>query len=176
MTHENRCEPLVPNETRADTEMWEVNKIMRNLGLLQEPCINPVSVNIAYTDWQLSRLAKMLWSIRRIRTQMMGSAFFGEPSWDILLDLFFRQVQKQPVYVKGACLSADAPMTTALRWVDALASKGWIARSADTADRRRQTIHLTASGVVMMRECLGAIAQLLNTFHMEDPESAPRYL
>ena len=65
-------------------------------------------------------------------------------------------------------------MTTALRWVDALATKGWIARSADTADRRRQTIHLTHSGFAMMRDCLGAVAQLLGNFHIDETDGASR--
>lgn len=155
------------------SQLCELTSILRNLGLLQGTIATTPTQSGHFSDLQLANLAKFVWSTRRIRTKVMGPDIFGEPAWDIMLDLFYRQVQNQAVFVKGACLSADAPTTTALRWIDALADRAWISRSADPADKRRQTIHLTETGLNKVRECLNGIARLLGEFRMDETGIEP---
>jgi hypothetical protein len=75
---------------------------------------------------------------------MFLTELFGEPAWDILLDLFISAKQGKRVSVSSACIGAAVPTTTALRWLAVLESRGHIVREDDPADARRAFLHLSA--------------------------------
>lgn len=60
----------------------------------------------------------------------------ADPAWDIVLDLFIKQVDGVSVSVSSACLASSAPMTTSLRYLTALIKRGYIERRASPTDRR----------------------------------------
>jgi DNA-binding IclR family transcriptional regulator len=76
---------------------------------------------------------------------------FGEPAWDILLDLHAAAARGLAVSVSNACLAADAPASTALRWLQHLQAEGLVERLADATDARRHYVRLTDEGLTRMR-------------------------
>ena len=56
----------------------------------------------------------------------------------------------QAVSVSNACLAADAPASTALRWLHHLAVDGLVERVPDPGDARRHYIRLTGLGMARM--------------------------
>ena len=80
---------------------------------------------------------------------------FGEPAWDILLDLFAAAVHNKRVAVTSACIGAAVPSTTALRWIKVLEDKGLILREDDTADARRTFVRLSPQGYALMLRYFG---------------------
>jgi hypothetical protein len=106
------------------------------------------------TDGDLAQLAKAIWKTRRARSPVFDPEIFGEPAWDMLLDLFQEQVAERQVYIKNACIGADVPTSTGLRWIDTLIERKWIVRQADPNDRRRQTVALSDEGMAKMRLCM----------------------
>lgn len=80
---------------------------------------------------------------RRYRAAIVSDAHLGEPAWDILLDLFVAQRLGLRVSILDACIAANVPSTTALRYVRRLEDDGLILRSADTNDRRRSYVRLS---------------------------------
>ncbi|GHC94992.1 winged helix DNA-binding protein [Novosphingobium pokkalii] len=104
------------------------------------------------------RVAKALYTLRRRRdaaTPVKG--LFGEPAWDILLDLFIAYKRGTELQVSSVCLEAGVPSTTILRWIARLEREGLLYRQADTGDSRRRYVRLTQDGLTMMRNILGAI-------------------
>jgi DNA-binding MarR family transcriptional regulator len=104
------------------------------------------------------RVAKALYTLRRRRdaaTPVKG--LFGEPAWDILLDLFIAYKRGTELQVSSVCLEAGVPSTTILRWIARLEREGLLYRQADTGDLRRRYVRLTQDGLTMMRNILGAI-------------------
>ena len=96
-------------------------------------------------------LARKAYALRRKRAAVFGKAeLFGEPAWDILLDLFIAQGEGKSVSVSSACIGSAAPATTGLRWLGILADEGLIVREADPADNRRVLVRLTAAGTAAM--------------------------
>jgi hypothetical protein len=76
---------------------------------------------------------------------------FGEPGWDLLLDLFIAAVEGKSVPVTSACIGAAVPTTTALRWLSILESRGLVIRRADANDARRVFVELTPRAIDAMQ-------------------------
>ncbi|MFN3988717.1 MAG: MarR family transcriptional regulator [Erythrobacter sp.] len=103
--------------------------------------------------------ARHAYWLRRQRAQIFGSAdLFGEPAWDILLDLYIAHAEGKQVSVSSACIGSASPATTGLRWLSVLTEQGLIAREADEHDHRRIMVRLTQRGIAAMERFL-ALAQ-----------------
>lgn len=92
--------------------------------------------------------------VRRARCEYLPPELFGEPGWDILLDLYVAQSKGAAVSVSSACIGADVPPTTALRWIDLMERRGMLVRSPDPRDRRRTYLRLTAAAATGLERLL----------------------
>lgn len=94
----------------------------------------------------LAELAREAYEDRRRRSAIFrNSMLFGEPGWDILLDLFIAASERKTISVTSACIGAAVPSTTALRWLKVLETEGLVVREHDPNDNRRINVRLTAS-------------------------------
>ncbi|VWX54862.1 winged helix DNA-binding protein [Novosphingobium sp. 9U] len=91
-------------------------------------------------------LAELLYAARRHRDRLFGP-IFGEPAWDILLDLFVMEAKGMRVPVSSACIASGASHSTALRQIDELARHGLVERNRDEHDKRRTYIRLSDRGL-----------------------------
>ena len=71
------------------------------------------------------------------RREIGGGELFGDPAWEMLLDLLLAKVEGRQVSVSSACIASGAPMSTALRLVRRLVDDGVLRKLADETDRRR---------------------------------------
>jgi len=83
---------------------------------------------------------------------MFGGDLFGEPAWDILLDLFIAAKEGKRISITSACIGAAAPSTTSLRWLNILEREQLIEREGDSNDLRRSYVRLTGAGYAKMIE------------------------
>jgi DNA repair protein RadC len=93
------------------------------------------------------RLAVVIRCLIRERTErgrLFPQVFFGDPCWNIMLDVFVCELEGSTTSVKSACLAARVPVSTALRWVEALCRKDVLQRSRDPVDGRRSFLRLSA--------------------------------
>ena len=104
------------------------------------------------------RWAKAVYIARRQRDAAAGLAgLFGEPAWDILLDVYIAQQSRREIQVSSVCIEAGVPSTTILRWLARLELEGLIYRASDTVDGRRRYVRLTPSGEALMARMLDAM-------------------
>ncbi len=104
--------------------------------------------------------ASRIYRFRRRRdaraSEIAGEGLFGEPAWDLLLDLFIQTSYGRRVTVTNACVGAAAPATTALRYIAAMEDKGLVERHPNPEDRRSNLLKLTPDGhdmvVTMLRQ------------------------
>ena len=102
---------------------------------------------------ELAARAQRVYQSRRKRAQIFDDEkLFGEPAWDILLDLFIAACHEKRVAVTSACIGAYVPNTTALRWLNVLELKGLIFRESDEQDGRRTYVALSELGFKRMSE------------------------
>ena len=98
---------------------------------------------------------------RQARARIIGKNLFGEPAWDMLLELYALSLEQHECSVSSICLASGAPPTTALRWLDKLQGCGLVVREDDTLDARRTWVRLSDEGLSRMRryfdlrECAG---------------------
>lgn len=102
----------------------------------------------------LSRLALEEYQERRRRSKYFDVDLFGEPAWDMLLDLFVAWAVERRLSVTALCYGSGSSQTTALRWLGVLESKGLVGRSADKFDKRRVWVMLTKQGDLAVRSYL----------------------
>ena len=80
-----------------------------------------------------------------VRRTIGGGELFGDPAWEMLLDLLLAEFEGRKVSVTSACIASGAPMTTALRLVRRLVEQGILVRYPDESDRRREFLSLSPS-------------------------------
>jgi DNA-binding MarR family transcriptional regulator len=109
-----------------------------------------------------AELARQHYRSRRLRGKIFGSeSLFGEPAWDILLDLFIANKEQRKVSVMSACIGSAVPSTTALRWIAALERENLIVREDDPDDARRTYVVLTQEGDAAMSEYFDASSKAI---------------
>ena len=93
---------------------------------------------------------------RRRRDAAFGedADLFGEPAWDILLDLLDADAHGRRISVTSASLASSVPATTGLRMIAILEERGLVVRADDPLDRRRSHVSLTAKGRAVMQDAL----------------------
>lgn len=87
---------------------------------------------------------------RQARARFFDPALFGDPAWDMLLDLTAAHGEGQRVSVTSLCIAAAVPATTALRWLTQMVESGIFIRVPDPADKRRAFIALSDKALAAM--------------------------
>ncbi len=87
---------------------------------------------------------------RQARARFFDAELFGDPAWDMLLDLTAAHGEGARVSVTSLCIAAGVPATTALRWLTQMVESGIFLRVPDPADRRRAFIALSDKAMAAM--------------------------
>ena len=105
-------------------------------------------------DATIDRLVREIVRSRRRRDSHFQAELFGEPAWDILLELYAAEQTHQKLSVSSVCVASAVPPTTALRWVERMERDGWLRREDDPHDARRSWVFLTRQASTAMRAYL----------------------
>lgn len=89
------------------------------------------------------RLVRKIIRQRQLRAEFFGGDLFGDPAWDMLLDLTAARAEHARVSVTSLCIASGVPPTTALRWIAQMTDAGLLVRVEDESDRRRAFIELS---------------------------------
>lgn len=101
-------------------------------------------------------LVKSVQLARKIRVGFFGDDLFGDPAWEILLELYACELEERRISVSSAGAAAGIPPTTALRWIAILETKNLAQRKGDPFDGRRAWISLTSDGKSLMHRYFSA--------------------
>lgn len=96
------------------------------------------------------RLVRRIIRQRHLRARFFDGELFGDPAWDILLDLTAARAEHARVSVTSLCIASGVPPTTALRWIAQMSDAGLLERVEDETDRRRTFIALSDSAADAM--------------------------
>jgi len=96
------------------------------------------------------RMVRQIIANRQARGRFFDPALFGDPAWDMLLDLTAAHGEGARVSVTSLCIAAGVPATTALRWLTQMVESGIFVRVPDPDDRRRAFIALSDRALTAM--------------------------
>ena len=91
----------------------------------------------------LAALAEREYEKRRLRENLIPTAQFSDPAWDILLDMFIFEMKGQRSRISSVAIASHSPPTTALRYIGILQDEGMIVREQSEEDGRVVNIRLT---------------------------------
>lgn len=106
---------------------------------------------LGFTDEKLATVATSMFRARIHRANQFNPALFGEPAWDMLLDLFVQKVAGSRVSSTSLCLGANVPYSTGQRYIDRLVEEGLVYRFTPPDDLRLVLIDYTQEGFKRMR-------------------------
>ena len=86
-------------------------------------------------------MVRWIINARNLRSRFLPSDLFADPAWDMLLELLRSELAHQRIQVSSLCLAANAPATTALRYIKSMVKQGMVLRKPDAFDARR--VHIT---------------------------------
>lgn len=89
--------------------------------------------------------ARHLLRLRRRRKAALPGIEFGEPAWDLLLDLLVQEAEGRNVSISSASVASGVPSTTALRYISRMVTAGQMVRQDDEQDARRAYVRLAVS-------------------------------
>ncbi|MFN4019613.1 MAG: MarR family transcriptional regulator [Erythrobacter sp.] len=96
------------------------------------------------------RMVRQVIANRQARARFFDAELFGDPAWDMLLDLTAAHGEGARVSVTSLCIAAGVPATTALRWLTQMVEAGLFVRVPDPADKRRAFIALSDRSLTAM--------------------------
>lgn len=106
-----------------------------------------------------AEIAKSLLEQRRLREEFFDRRILGEPTWDLLLDLYVAEHERIGISISSACLASCVPSSTALRNIDKLVDEGLLSRHKDPGDKRRCLLKLTPKSHKSIERYFSAILQ-----------------
>lgn len=128
----------------------------RKAGALEEFGLKLIKTVTATTNEDVSDFEKRDFCVtqaclelknRRARTNFLPDDFFGEPAWQMMLELYVSHYREEQSTVTNLCIVSDEPQTTALRWIEILVSQGFVSRSNSKYDKRLKLLSLTAKAI-----------------------------
>lgn len=109
-------------------------------------------------------LASGILASRQRRREFFGTIHFGEPCWDMILELYVAAVSGKSINVTKLCAASGRSITTALRHLEDMEARGYFVRQADDSDARSTLVVMQASlgeAVEAWLDCLVAMTGVL---------------
>jgi DNA-binding MarR family transcriptional regulator len=97
---------------------------------------------------------------RRMREKYFDAGLFGEPAWDMMLDLYCAHLEGKDVSVSSLCMASAVPVTTALRWITSMTESGLFERRADPTDGRRIFVALSPTTLSRIEQHVAELRRL----------------
>jgi hypothetical protein len=98
--------------------------------------------------------ARRLYRMRRMRDAQFGAELFGEPAWDLLLDLYITRGQNELGSSIGGGLAAFTPSATAAPYIVKLRECGLVEPAHTSKNSTAALVTLSDSGFERMTALL----------------------
>jgi hypothetical protein len=99
-------------------------------------------------------IARRHYRVRRLRDQEFGPGLFGEPAWDILLDLYIAASDPRLVSVMSASLATSVSAEDTARWLTILEEQGLVERFSSGTEMSRAIVTLSQQAFDQMTHLL----------------------
>ena len=141
----NAREALIGTMSNLSQELQRLALLIDDPAAPRPAAADPQRPDFADGEVEPSRLANYIRELLKKESKRRGiggGEVFGDPAWEMMLDLLLAKVEGRQVSVSSACIASGAPMSTALRLVGRLVDEGVLGKVADESDRRRHFLEI----------------------------------
>lgn len=96
---------------------------------------------------------------RRLRTQFFDARLFGEPAWDMLLELFHAEIAKRSVSLTSLSGAVCIPSATALRWIKVMIEADLVRYPTKPSDARCEHVELSPMASKAMHKYFNSLGR-----------------
>lgn len=147
MSNSPSDDQCVPSTAHKGTSLWsaveQIEEALAHLKTTAASADEPRRVDRASQ-------ARALVEARRLRSEVISPMVFSDPAWDILLELYTRELEERPVNISRLTAAVPVAATTTLRWIEKLEEEALIRRRADERHKKRVWIELSQYGRSLM--------------------------
>lgn len=80
---------------------------------------------------EAAQIASAILSFRRYRSRALSPDIFGEPAWDLLLEVFVADAEGAPMTARIAAERSETPPSVMSRWLKHLSAKNLVIGDGD---------------------------------------------
>lgn len=114
-----------------------------------------------------ARHARQILAMRQARQDHLPTILFGEPGWELLLQLFVAEADRRQLSAAQCVALSGAPPSTAARWIQLLVEEGLVADDG-------QAVSLTAHARDLLHGFLRHFAETMPSPVWRRSGSRPR--
>ena len=114
-----------------------------------------------YPEQQRAGTVRAIRRARDRRTQFFAG-LFGDPAWDMLLELYAAELEQRRLSIGDLCNGSGVPGTTGLRWIDVFERRGLISKRSDPLDARRVHVSLSPDASTLMNAYFASVTNGLH--------------
>ena len=134
----------------AVSDLREIGRLFARLA----DRLDDIAPTIHQTLRPIDKATLLLAFFRAMHRELGEGGLFRATAIIIMLELFLAHSDRRLPSITEISYAAFIPPTTALRFFEALASEGLIARRPDPHDRRRTSLELTPKGLDCIQRLL----------------------
>lgn len=108
------------------------------------------------------RIAGAILQLRQQRQDEFDGSLFGEPAWEMLLELYIRDAEGTAFTVADLIATSNAPSSTAARWFAQLDKLGFVTLRAHPSDQNTEFVDLTGEAKAALERHLAVALKLAN--------------
>ena len=132
----------------SDTRGGRLLSLGKRVGRIAESLAEaPFGVRPDFPEEMLSEAIQA----RRLRHRFFPESLFGEPGWDMLLELLQAEIEGRQATVSNLCEAAGVVGTVALRWVNILEDRGLVRRRPDPGNGIGELVELDPKSSATLR-------------------------
>lgn len=109
-----------------------------------------------------TRLAKAILAFRRHRSDLLPGELFGEPAWELLLEMFIADASGVPITARDVADRADVHHSVMARWLKHLSKMRLVIGDGD--GNLDDDLTLSGTGMERVERLLAEADALKNTF------------
>lgn len=103
-------------------------------------------------------VARLMFDMRRVRSELFPASMFNEPAWDMLIALY---IAPRAPALTDLARATDTPLSTAVRWLEYLENHSLVVREGCPTDRRSYSISLTDNARASLRALFSKVVSKL---------------
>lgn len=138
-------------------DVGHLKRLLSLVGTAHEASIGAPISEVHTNDGEvLHRRAQWIRAFRLKRHELLPEALFGEPAWDVLIELFLAH-DRERMAITVLADRAGVALTTLLRWLNYLSDLDLISVLKNPTDARMSFIELTGKGLAAMTRFFRAL-------------------